>query len=200
MKDRPPMNLIGMDGNIFYILGMASRILQRNGLKDEAEEMFARVKASGDYYKALGIISEYVQTEMSKPDPGILERGDIEIDPELICAPDGITAYVETWFDTERRFGVPLEPDDSIDLYATYHPDTDAFSASIIVKKGDAPTSEPREIRLLPSERKLIREKMEECATQEHTSLKEMYAEWKNEYGCTQTHSKQKEKKNQHER
>ena len=72
MKDRPPMNLVGMDGNIFFVMGMASRVLQQHGMEENAKEMFERVKQSGNYYKALGIISEYVQTEISRPDPGIL--------------------------------------------------------------------------------------------------------------------------------
>ena len=108
MKDRPPMNLVGMDGNIFFVMGMASRVLQQHGMEENAKEMFERVKQSGNYYKALGIISEYVQTEISRPDPGILEPEDIGIDPEFFIAPDGVTAYVETWFDTAQRFDVLL--------------------------------------------------------------------------------------------
>ena len=32
--------------------------------------MFQRVQNCGDYYKALGIISEYVKTELSAPEKG----------------------------------------------------------------------------------------------------------------------------------
>lgn len=59
------MNLVGMDGNIFYILGTASKLLHRTGQAEQAKEMEQRVKQSHDYYKALGIISEYVETELS---------------------------------------------------------------------------------------------------------------------------------------
>lgn len=62
---RPKMNLVGMDGNIFYILGAASKLLHRAGQEDQAKEMEQRVQQSHDYYKALGIISEYVETELS---------------------------------------------------------------------------------------------------------------------------------------
>lgn len=63
---RPKMKLVGMDRNIFAILGRASRLLKRNGQVEQAEEMSNRVYHSGDYYKALNIISEYVETELSE--------------------------------------------------------------------------------------------------------------------------------------
>ena len=200
MKDRPPMNLVGMDGNIFFVMGMASRVLKQHGMEENAKEMFERVKQSGDYYKALGIISEYVQTEVSRPDPGILEPEDICIDPEFFIAPDGVTAYVETWFDTAQRFDVLLGSDDSIDLYATYHPETEQFSTAIHIK-WDSPTipDETRPVQLLPSERNMILREMEQCAEKQHTSLKDLYEAWKSEQGKKQTHNKKKEKKHQHE-
>ena len=68
-KQRPKMELIGQDGNIFSILGRASRLLKENGQPDQAKEMCDRVYQSGDYYKALNIISEYVETELSEKTP-----------------------------------------------------------------------------------------------------------------------------------
>lgn len=59
------MKLLGQGGNIFSILGRASKLLRQNGQGKQTEEMFRRVQESGDYYKALNIISEYVQTELS---------------------------------------------------------------------------------------------------------------------------------------
>lgn len=200
MKDRPPMNLVGMDGNIFFVMGMASKVLKQHGMEENAKEMFERVKQSGNYYKALGIISEYVQTEISRPDPGILEPEDIGIDPEFFLALDGVTAYVETWFNTAERFGVLLGSDDSIDLYATYHPETEQFSAAIHIRREHPESTETRPVQLLPSERNMILREMEQCAEKQHTSLKELYAAWKSEQGKKQTHNKKKEKKHQHER
>jgi hypothetical protein len=63
---RPKLKLLGHDGNIFSILGDARRLLRANGQRKEADEMTQRVENSGDYYKALGIISEYVETELSQ--------------------------------------------------------------------------------------------------------------------------------------
>ena len=66
---RPKMKLVGQDGNIFSILGRASRLLKENGQPDQAKEMCDRVYQSGNYYKALNIISEYVETELSEKTP-----------------------------------------------------------------------------------------------------------------------------------
>ena len=65
-KQRPKMELIGQDGNIFAVLGRASRLLKENGQPDQAKEMCDRVYQSGAYSKALNIISEYVKTELSE--------------------------------------------------------------------------------------------------------------------------------------
>ena len=62
---KPKMELVGQDGNIFGILGRASRLLKRAGQSEQADEMFSRVTSCGDYYEALNIISEYVDTELS---------------------------------------------------------------------------------------------------------------------------------------
>ncbi|WP_343082721.1 hypothetical protein [Blautia producta] len=62
---KPKLKLLGHDGNIFSILADARRLLIRNGLAEQAEEMYGKVQESGDYYQALGIISEYVETEPS---------------------------------------------------------------------------------------------------------------------------------------
>ena len=64
---KPKMELLGQDGNIFGIMGRASRLLKRAGQHEQAEEMISRVTACGDYNKALNIISEYVETELSSP-------------------------------------------------------------------------------------------------------------------------------------
>ena len=75
---RPKMKLAGMDGNIFFILGKASQLLKRSGQPEQAKEMTDRVYRSGDHGKALSIISEYVETELSVKPPARSkkERGD----------------------------------------------------------------------------------------------------------------------------
>ena len=67
VPQKPKMELVGQDGNIFGIMGRASRLLKRAGQHEQADEMISRVTACGDYNKALNIISEYVETELSSP-------------------------------------------------------------------------------------------------------------------------------------
>ena len=55
---RPKMQLIGQDGNIFAIMGRASRLLKNAGQSDKAKEMCDRVTASQSYSEALSIVSE----------------------------------------------------------------------------------------------------------------------------------------------
>ena len=67
---KPKMELLGRDGNIFSIMGTASQLLQMAGMHDQNKEMIDRVTSCSDYNKALLIISEYVETELStEPTP-----------------------------------------------------------------------------------------------------------------------------------
>jgi hypothetical protein len=59
-KHKPDCPLIGADGNIFNLMGIAARTLKDNGMKDEAAEMRERITSSGSYDAALNIIGEYV--------------------------------------------------------------------------------------------------------------------------------------------
>ena len=60
-QKKPECPLIGQNGNIFNLMGIASRTLKRNGMADEAKEMRERIVFCGSYDEALGIISEYVE-------------------------------------------------------------------------------------------------------------------------------------------
>ena len=76
MTQRPKMKLLGEDGNIFAIMGRASRLLKNAGQRDKAKEMCNRVMASKSYNAALAIVSEYVETELT-PKPTLKrDRGD----------------------------------------------------------------------------------------------------------------------------
>ena len=59
-KAKPDCPLIGQDGNIFNLMGIASKTLKRNGMSEEAKEMQERITSSGSYHEALNIIGEYV--------------------------------------------------------------------------------------------------------------------------------------------
>lgn len=58
---KPKCELIGKDGNIFNLTGIASRTLKEAGMKEEAKEMVDRINNSKSYIEALAIISEYVE-------------------------------------------------------------------------------------------------------------------------------------------
>ena len=73
---RPKMQLIGQDGNIFAIMGRASRLLKNAGQRDKAKEMCSRVMASKSYDAALTIVSEYVETELTPKTRNKPNRGD----------------------------------------------------------------------------------------------------------------------------
>lgn len=60
VKQKPDCELIGQDGNIFNLMGIASHTLKQNGMADEAKEMCSRVTSSGSYCEALNIIGDYV--------------------------------------------------------------------------------------------------------------------------------------------
>ena len=59
-KKKPNCKLIGEDGNIFNLIGIASKALRQNGMAEQAVEMRDRICASGSYDEALCIIGDYV--------------------------------------------------------------------------------------------------------------------------------------------
>lgn len=65
MIEKPKCKLIGEDGNIFNLMGIASKALKRAGHPNLAEEMVHRITQgeAKDYSMALAIISEYVEVE-----------------------------------------------------------------------------------------------------------------------------------------
>lgn len=67
-KQKPNCPLIGEDGNIFHLIGIAAKTLRRNGMSAEATEMSEKVFGSGSYEEALKIIGEYVNiTSVDEP-------------------------------------------------------------------------------------------------------------------------------------
>lgn len=72
---KPKCALIGQDGNIFNLVGIASRTLKQNGMKEEAKEMSNRVFTSHSYDEALNIIGEYVEITN---EAGLVEEEEFE--------------------------------------------------------------------------------------------------------------------------
>ena len=57
---KPDCPLLGEDGNIFRIMGIASETLRENGMQEQAEEMRSRIFQCQSYDSALSIIGDYV--------------------------------------------------------------------------------------------------------------------------------------------
>ncbi|AWI06722.1 hypothetical protein [Clostridium drakei] len=61
--DKPACKLVGENGNIFNLIGIASRALKRAGQADKAKEMSEKIMKCGSYDEALQIIMNYVGVE-----------------------------------------------------------------------------------------------------------------------------------------
>jgi len=72
---KPDCPLIGTDGNIFNLMGIASRTLKDCGMYDEAAAMQNRITASSSYEDALKIIGEYVNFTSADGDPKLGSSG-----------------------------------------------------------------------------------------------------------------------------
>lgn len=59
-NEKPDCPLIGQDGNIFNLIGIATRTLRQCDMMDQSIEMARRINACGSYEEALSIIGEYV--------------------------------------------------------------------------------------------------------------------------------------------
>ena len=60
-SEKPKCKLLGEDGNIYNLMGIASRTLKKNGLEEEAKEMFNKITTEAKSYdEALCIIMDYV--------------------------------------------------------------------------------------------------------------------------------------------
>ena len=58
--EKPRCPLVGANGNVFHLMGLASRTLEDAGMLEAASEMKTRITESGSYDSALTIIMEYV--------------------------------------------------------------------------------------------------------------------------------------------
>ncbi len=57
---KPDCPLIGGDGNIYNLLGIAGQTLREHGMEQQATEMFNRITQCQSYDSALRIIGDYV--------------------------------------------------------------------------------------------------------------------------------------------
>ena len=81
-QNKPDCPLIGQDGNIFNLMGIASKTLKRNGMAEQAKEMCDRITSSSGYNEALCIIGEYVNIT-SVDDDDMEESEDEEMEVRM---------------------------------------------------------------------------------------------------------------------
>ncbi len=70
---KPDCPLIGEDGNIFNLMGIASRTLKENGMYEQAEKMRQRITGGEchGYEEALMVMADYVNITSSEPEEGM---------------------------------------------------------------------------------------------------------------------------------
>ena len=68
---KPDCPLIGEDGNIFRLMGIASETLRENGMQEQAEEMRSRIFQCQSYDSALNIIGDYVNITTNEQSEGL---------------------------------------------------------------------------------------------------------------------------------
>lgn len=77
--EKPKCALIEKEGNIFNLMGIVSRTLRNNNMKEEAKEMVIRIEESKSYNEALCIIGEYVDIT---DEAGLEEDEELELEEE----------------------------------------------------------------------------------------------------------------------
>ena len=58
--ERIQVKLIGENGNVFNLVGIAAKEMKKSGLKEESDKMVSEVFKSDSYDSALQIIMKYV--------------------------------------------------------------------------------------------------------------------------------------------
>ena len=75
VRQKPDCPLIGQDGNIFNLAGIASLTLKEHGMEEQAEEMKERIYSSHSYSEALNIIGDYVNITSEDEMEKSMDRG-----------------------------------------------------------------------------------------------------------------------------
>ena len=59
--NRPECELIGQNGNVFYIIGAVTKALKRAGQADKAKEFQEKAFKAGSYDEVLAMLTDYVR-------------------------------------------------------------------------------------------------------------------------------------------
>ena len=102
-------------------------------------------------------------------DSGLLfTRENIRIDPEIFYENYNACAYIEVWFDPEKKFGLRLPGDDYVNVYAYMNPYTGDVRVSYVINYTDGFIDDERYFKkLTQDEKNLIREMVNEVSLTE---------------------------------
>lgn len=103
--EKPKCALIGQDGNIFNLVGIASRTLKQNGMREQAKEMSDKVFSSHSYDEALNIIGEYVEItdEAGLVEEEEFEQEEVNLGKQKVTISDINESLYDANLDTEYR-------------------------------------------------------------------------------------------------
>ena len=113
----------------------------------------------------------------------LFTRDNIRIDYEIEYCSQGIHLYIEVWFDPEKKFGIKLYDEDTVNVYAFLPPDSDDVQVVYIVYRGDGRVEDEQIYdALTQSEKALIREMANEVSLAEtKMTIEENYREYEQE-------------------
>jgi hypothetical protein len=64
MENKPRVKLVGEDGNVFNLMGICKRALEKSGQADKAKEMINKITTEAkSYHEALAIMMDYCEVE-----------------------------------------------------------------------------------------------------------------------------------------
>ena len=60
---KPTCELVGEDGNVFFLAGKVGKALKRAGYPEKAEEFYKKLNDCPNYDAALQLMADYVEIE-----------------------------------------------------------------------------------------------------------------------------------------
>ena len=63
MNEKPTVQLIGENGNVFNVIGKTKKALERAGMREEAKAFTDKAFAAGSYDEVLRLVMDYCEVE-----------------------------------------------------------------------------------------------------------------------------------------
>ena len=106
----------------------------------------------------------------------LFTRDNIRIDYEFEYYDKGMLVYIEVWFDPEKKFGIKLYDDDTVNVYAYLPPNSNDVKLTYIIHRGDGKVEDEQIYDVLTDgEKALIREMANEVSLAETKMTIEEY-------------------------